>query len=164
MVTMGLVFGTICPLMNVVVLWNIFAQRLVYGYLMTCAECRKNDLGGEAFVLQIKQVSQSLLIYIVLMVGILAGRAESSYPSSIAGLTFIYWFARYEIMWDKEWERLCLHEGMIDNKVDDDSHLTKRGTIMGPYSQHLHSVYTLPFAEGAEKKWVENYLQSRRPE
>merc|ERR1719183_2752168 len=56
MLLIGLVFGTICPLMYVVVLLNFLACRLIYGYLIPFAESRKEDLGGEHWAMQMLHV------------------------------------------------------------------------------------------------------------
>merc|ERR1719456_1356731 len=108
MLLVGLVFGTICPLMNLVVFFNFWCCRLVYGYLMTCVESRKNDLGGDHWCLQIKHISESMLIYIALMVGILAHRATSSGPAFIAAFAFVPWVVSYMKLRGKHWERLSL--------------------------------------------------------
>merc|ERR1712113_1175139 len=46
MLLIGLIFGTICPIMNIVVLLNFLVCRLIYGYLLAYAEERKTDQGG----------------------------------------------------------------------------------------------------------------------
>merc|ERR1719421_220681 len=46
MLLIGLVFGTICPLMNVVCFYNFICCRFIYGYLLPFQENRKDDMGG----------------------------------------------------------------------------------------------------------------------
>merc|ERR1719359_16973 len=91
MLLIGLVFGTICPVMNFLVLVNFFTVRLCYGYLLPCAERRKSDLGGVPFCLQLNHISVAMLLYIIMMVGILSHRAESGIPAVIAGFGFFFW-------------------------------------------------------------------------
>jgi hypothetical protein len=43
---LGLIFGTICPMIPFVVFINFAVCRLVYGYLLPFAEKNKPDLGG----------------------------------------------------------------------------------------------------------------------
>jgi len=87
----GLVFGTICPLMNFVVFFTFAVCRLVYGYLIPYAETKKNDLGGLHWVKQLEHVNLSLLIYITMMTGILLIQAESKWPAFVAACSFLWW-------------------------------------------------------------------------
>merc|ERR1719335_2037648 len=95
MLLIGLVFGTICPLMNVLVLINFLVCRLIYGYLIPCAECRKSDMGGVPWCIQLNHVSVSMLLYIIMMTGILAHRAESNIPAAISATGFFFWAGSY---------------------------------------------------------------------
>lgn len=168
MLAIGLVYGTICPLMNVVVIWNFVVMRVVYGYLMPCAEMRKNDLGGEAFVQQIKHISQSLIIYVVLMVGILSHRATSSYPAIICSFAFVFWTYSYETLLEKEWEHLSLHDIMVEfggelqGKVERRSGVGASGARSAQYSQRLDDIYLVPYEQGGEKLWCDHYLYDQR--
>jgi hypothetical protein len=154
MLVTGLVYGTICPLMNFTVGCNFFACRTVYGYLMTCAEMRKNDIGGEHFVLQIKHVSQGLLIYIILNVGVIGNRAESHLPMTLAALSFFLWYVQYHKLQSKRWYALSLSDIMIP----EEKNVVLRKSILPTYSQNLDEVYTVPYDGGkGEEVWVKHY-------
>jgi len=154
MLTLGLVYGTICPLMNAVVFFNFFCCRTVYGYLITCVESRKNDLGGEHWVLQCYQVSQGMLIYIILQVGVIANRSESSLPATLASASFFFWIASYLKLKSKRWERLSLSDIMIPEEKD----VELRKSVFDHYTQQLDEVYTVPYSDGTgEKVWVEHF-------
>jgi hypothetical protein len=154
MLTTGLVFGTICPLMNFTVGCNFIACRMVYGYLIPCAEMRKNDIGGEHFVLQIKQVSQGLLIYIILQTGVIGNRAESHMPSTLAGLAFFIWFVMYSKLDGKRWQALALSDIMIPKEKN----VVMRKSLLPAYTQNLDDVYTVPYNDGkGEEVWVKHF-------
>jgi hypothetical protein len=117
MLLIGLIFGTICPLMNIVVLLNFLACRLIYGYLIPFAESRKVDLGGEHWAMQMLHLHQGLLIYIVMMTGILVQRAESSGPSGIAAVGFVWWYIAYRKFTKAlHWEKLPYMTVMQDEE------------------------------------------------
>jgi hypothetical protein len=106
MLVIGLVFGTICPLMHIVVLLNFLACRLIYGYLIPFHESRKVDLGGAHWAMQMLHTHHGLLIYIVLMTGILVQRSESSGPGGVAAISFLWWYIAYRkftkaLHWEK---------------------------------------------------------------
>jgi len=106
MLIIGIVFGTICPLMYVVVGVNFFVCRLVYGYLIPYAESRKNDSGGHHWAAQLRNVQHGVLIYIVMMVGTLMQRAESPYPAYVCSVSFVWWILSYrkftrQFCWEK---------------------------------------------------------------
>merc|ERR1719263_332494 len=42
----GIVFSSLCPLINVLCFVNFALTRLIYGYLIPFAETKKADLGG----------------------------------------------------------------------------------------------------------------------
>jgi len=154
MLVTGLVYGTICPLMNFTVGCNFIACRTVYGYLMTCAEMRKNDIGGEHFVLQIKHVSQGLLIYIILNVGVIGNRAESHLPMTLAGLSFFFWYVQYHKLQSKRWYALSLSDIMIP----EEKNVVLRKSLLDSYTQNLDNVYTVPYNDGkGEEVWVKHY-------
>lgn len=95
MLVIGLVFGTICPLMNLLVIANFLACRLIYGYLIPFAEGRKIDQGGEHWCMQMRHTHIGVLIYIVTMTGMLAYRSESIVPPCVAGSSFLWWLFQY---------------------------------------------------------------------
>jgi hypothetical protein len=151
---LGIVFGTICPLMNAVVLFNFFCCRLVYGYLICCAEGRKNDLGGNHWVQQLHHICQAMPIYIALQVGIISHRAESSLPALLASLSFFMWAAGYSRMHSRRWEQLSLFDVMC---LDED-HVPLRPSLLPKYTQNLDEVYMLPYNDGqGEEVWIDNF-------
>lgn len=93
--TVGLVFCTLTPLMTIVVFVNCFLTRAFYSYLMVYAETKKPDLGGMFWVTQLRHVQQGLVIYILLMTGVLLQRAESDFPAIIAASSFFFWLPTY---------------------------------------------------------------------
>lgn len=102
----GIVFGTICPLMNILVFFNMAFCRLVYGYLIPYAETRKNDLGGYHWASQLHHVQYGVLIYIVMMVGILWQRSESRGPAFVSAISFLWWYVSHRkfsrgLLWEK---------------------------------------------------------------
>jgi hypothetical protein len=107
----GLVFGTICPLMNFVVLIVFALSRAVYGYLIPYAETRKNDLGGLPWVKQLEHMNVSLLVYIVMMTGIIFIQAESRLPAYVVGSCILSWaFGVWKLEKSMQWKPLDTHE------------------------------------------------------
>jgi hypothetical protein len=144
----GIVFGTICPLMNLLVLFNFCAMRTVYGYLIPCVEVRKNDLGGDHWCTSLVHLSCAMLIYIVLMVGILVKRAESYGPGGVAAASFLLWAVMHYKLTTKHWESLALNDvvALQDGKFE----LRKS---YGKYSQYLDEVYL----STDKKVWIEHF-------
>jgi hypothetical protein len=131
MLLIGLLFGTICPIMNFLVLVFFASARLFYGYLIPCAETRKSDLGGVAFCLQLKHISVSMLLYIVMMVGILMHRAESNIPGIIAAVAFVFWAVSfYKFNHVFHWENLSFED------VVNGTHVKVREPTAKEYSQY----------------------------
>jgi hypothetical protein len=170
----GLVFGTICPLMNIVCMWNFYVCRLVYGFLMPCCEQRKSDMGGDCFCQQIKHISESMVIYLILMVGILYHRAPGPGPAIISSLAFVPWLASYMRLKSKHWERLALKDVMIDAEMDTEGKkISMRPAMRTKYSQDLDEVYlkkmpkgldkdhTDLFSEEVEKIWLDHYKSGK---
>jgi hypothetical protein len=107
MLMIGLVFGLMCPLMHCVVLLNFLMCRLVFGYLIPYQECRKIDMGGENWAMEMDHVHKSLIIFMVTMTGILFQRAESIGPGIISAISFIWWFMAYrKFNHNLHWERI----------------------------------------------------------
>jgi len=127
----ALVFGTICPLMHIMVLMIMLACRLIYGYIIPCTENRKIDTGGMSWCLQLNHISQSMIIYIILMVGILAHRAESPVPAGIAAVSFLFWAGSYYKF------NHCFHwESLSYEDVMSSTHLKLRTPTATEYSQY----------------------------
>jgi len=96
MLLMGITFGTICPLMYPIVWWTFLSMRTVYGYLIPCAEgVKTNDSGGLHFQEQLLSIQHHLWWYMILMIGILMHRPQSSGPSLLAFFSIVIWTIRY---------------------------------------------------------------------
>jgi hypothetical protein len=93
--SIGLVFGSICPLMYIPVALNFLACRAVYTYLLCFAEGRKIDQGGPHWCKQLLHIHCSLLIYLTMMTGITLHRAESKVPGIVTGVSFLWWFISF---------------------------------------------------------------------
>merc|ERR1719217_904773 len=174
MLVTALVYGTICPLMNFTCGCNFLACRIVYGYLMPCVEQRKNDMGGDCFCQQIKHISESMVIYLILMVGILYHRAPGPGPAIISALAFLPWLATYMRLKSKHWERLALKDVMIDAEMDTEGKkVSMRPALRMKYTQDLDEVYlkkmpkgldkdhTDLFSEEVEKIWLDHYKSGK---
>jgi hypothetical protein len=89
----AIVFGTLCPPMNVLCWINFYICRLVYGYLIPFAETKKPDLGGAFWVDKLKSLFVGNIIYCIVMIGVLNGRAEVEgmvQPAGIAAPSLLY--------------------------------------------------------------------------
>jgi len=111
MMSIGIIYGTLSPPMNIFCYINFWICRVVYGYLINFAETKKADRGGEFFVYQLKHLFVANMLYCVVMTGVLLGRASSTGPGCIAApsLLYVIWsFGRFKTKY--QWERLPLHE------------------------------------------------------
>jgi hypothetical protein len=107
----GLVFGTICPLMNFVCLIAFATNRVVYGYLIPYADTNKNDLGGLPWVKQLEHMNVSLLVYIAMMTGITFIQAETRGPAYVAGASIFCWaFGVWQLERSMKWKPLDASE------------------------------------------------------
>jgi hypothetical protein len=107
MLLIGLVFGTICPLMNVVCFYNFIGCRFIYGYLLAYHENRKDDMGGVHWCMQCHHLQQGLAIYLIMMTGVLSQRCESIVPCVISAISFLWWLIAYRRFTAKmHWEKL----------------------------------------------------------
>merc|ERR1719235_1114261 len=92
----ALVYGTLSPPIGILALINFLVCRIVYGYLIPFAETKKADLGGAFFVRQLQHVFTGNVIYCILMIGVLYGRAPNYYPGIIATPSIFY------VLWSLE--------------------------------------------------------------
>merc|ERR1719356_1773506 len=120
----GVVYGTLCPPMNVLCWINFYICRLVYGYLIPFAESKKPDLGGPFWVEQLKHLFVANIIYCIVMCGVLSHRAELTgfQPVTIAAPSLIYvlWsYNRFERAFS--WEELPLPEVIPKNPKKDEA-------------------------------------------
>eukprot|EP00928_Gymnodinium_smaydae_P056399 TRINITY_DN3978_c1_g1_i2.p1 TRINITY_DN3978_c1_g1~~TRINITY_DN3978_c1_g1_i2.p1 ORF type:complete len:654 (-),score=69.46 TRINITY_DN3978_c1_g1_i2:147-2108(-) len=109
----GVVFGSICPLMNFLAWVDFALLRIVHGYQMSFSEGKKSDYGGLFWVEKMKQVYAANFIYCLVMVGVIHHRAIASSPidhlgpTSIAlpSLLYVLWsLQRFESLYS--WETL----------------------------------------------------------
>merc|ERR1719359_1486156 len=119
----GIVYGTLCPPMNVLCWINFYVCRLVYGYVIPFAECKKPDLGGPFWVDMLKHMFIANIIYCIVMCGVLSLRAEMSgfQPVTIAAPSLIYVlykYSRFERAFS--WEELPIPEAMKHDMKDSD--------------------------------------------
>lgn len=105
MFAIGVVFGTISPLLCFLVCINFFICRGIYGYLMNFAEQCKPDLGGVFWVRQLLHCHYSVFIYILLMTGVLLQLEGCQGPPFISTASLV-WYAwalhrHYNLYWEK---------------------------------------------------------------
>ena len=79
---LGIVYGTLCPPMNLLCWLNFFFCRLFYGYLIPFAETKKPDLGGPFWVEQLKHLFVGNIPYCIVMCGVLY-RSSQPYLCSV---------------------------------------------------------------------------------
>jgi len=109
----GIVYGTLCPPMNLLCWVNSYICRAVYGYLCPFAETRKADLGGAFFHSSLKHLFTGNIIYCILMIGVLARRGADWYPCAVAApsLFYVIWsMNRFEVKFS--WEYLSFQKAV----------------------------------------------------
>jgi len=107
MMCIGIIYGTLCPPMIVLCLINFVLVRIVYGYLMTFAEGRKGDMGGDCWVSCLQHLYVGLVIYVVVMSGVLYGRSDSNIPSLITAASLFHVLSsKYEFAHNFRWKHL----------------------------------------------------------
>jgi hypothetical protein len=82
--SIGIIYGTLAPLIFILTAVYFWCTRMIYGYLLVFAETKKADLGGVFFVNKLRHTLISTCFYCVLMVGVLGERAASVGPMCIA--------------------------------------------------------------------------------
>uniref|UniRef100_A0A7S1MH41 CSC1/OSCA1-like 7TM region domain-containing protein n=1 Tax=Alexandrium catenella TaxID=2925 RepID=A0A7S1MH41_ALECA len=110
LLTTGVVFGTLAPIMCLFAAINFAISRLVYGYLVVFAETRKTDLGGLFFVTQLKHVQQGEFVYVALMTGVLLQRSKTVVPGIVAACAFLPLFYTYNKFKKYRWEYMEFSE------------------------------------------------------
>jgi len=109
--TIGIVYGTLSPPINMLCLGNFAVSRIAYGYLMVFAETKKPDLGGVFFVKQMEHILVALIIYGILMTGVLMQRAATYGPGIIAAGALVFAiFANARFHQSFNWEKLPFEE------------------------------------------------------
>lgn len=122
--TIGIVYGTMSPPMNLVCWMEFLVCRVLYGYLCVFAETKKADTGGAFWVQQMRHVFTANIIYCICMTGVLLGRAATNGPGLIAASSIFY------VVWSMNkferqflWEKLSMKELMegaqTKQKADD---------------------------------------------
>lgn len=111
----GLVFGTLCPLVALVAFVLFASARLTFGYLIPFAETKKSDQGGYFWETQLQHIFVGLIIYCILMVGVLLQNAATSLQGAICLPTIVYvgwslYCFRSDFNWvTVPWEELVKH-------------------------------------------------------
>jgi len=85
----GIIFGTLSPLVSLLAWCNFAVCRLAYGYLIVYAETKKPDLGGVFWVTKLKHTHIGVIIYCVLMTGVLTMRAPTWVPGVCAIIALV---------------------------------------------------------------------------
>jgi hypothetical protein len=102
----GVIFGTLAPLVNFLCFVNFLVCRIVYGYLIPFSETKKPDTGGAFFGDQLRHLFIGNIIYCILMIVILFRRAETWFPVIVAApsLFYVTWSMK---RFDKKYSREC---------------------------------------------------------
>jgi len=111
-VLIGIVFGTISPLIPVLALALTSLCCLIQSYCAVFAETGKPDLGGVFWVTQLRHTLMGNMMYCLLMIGILAHRSSDDHiPCKIACLALGYAaFALYRFDEQFLWEDASIAE------------------------------------------------------
>jgi|Transcript_123517 hypothetical protein len=135
MMCIGIIYGTLCPPMIVLCLINFVLVRLVYGYLMTFAEGRKGDMGGDCWVSCLQHLYVGLVIYVVVMSGVLYGRSDSNIPSLITAASLFHVLSsKYEFSHNFRWKHLPYP---LLRSVSNPEAMQKHGSGKGYYQDEL---------------------------
>lgn len=124
MTTIGLVYGTMSPALMILALVNFMLARLFFGYLVTFAEIKKPDLGGNFWVQCQQQTLASVLLYSLVMSGILLDKGSGYGPAviSIASVIYVVWFMRRfenQFAWQKlSFEEITGNSGYVEDNKD----------------------------------------------
>lgn len=134
----SIIYGTLCPPMNILTFIEFLFCRVVYGYLVPFAETKKPDLGGVFWVQQLRHVFVGNIIYCLVMAGVLFGRAASRGPGFIAlsSLVYIVWsMRRFESAFS--WQKLPFKQLMDPAESTQNwiSLLSKNRVVSGEYKQ-----------------------------
>uniref|UniRef100_A0A7S2NDN8 CSC1/OSCA1-like 7TM region domain-containing protein n=1 Tax=Alexandrium andersonii TaxID=327968 RepID=A0A7S2NDN8_9DINO len=125
----SIVFGTLCPPINVLGFLTMYLCRIVYGYLFVYAETRKSDTGGAFFVTQMQHMFVTAILYCILMLGVLFARADSYGPGIIAAPALVWTVGSLYKFNGYRWEQMPIQELVL---VGDTS---KKREGLGKYVQ-----------------------------
>jgi hypothetical protein len=113
----GIIYGTLSPPINILT-WVEFAVcKYTYGYLFTCAESRKADLGGYFWVQQLRHVFTGTMLYVIVMTGVFLGRATTNGPGIIAAPALFYVILQARKLEKIPWEQLPYQELKMGGKA-----------------------------------------------
>jgi len=111
-VLIGIVFGTISPLIPILTLALTFLCCCIQSYCAVFAETGKPDLGGVFWVTQLRHTLMGSMMYCLLMIGLLAHRSpDDRIPCKMACLALGYAvFALYRFDEQFLWEDVSIVE------------------------------------------------------
>jgi len=121
LLTIVLVFASICPLMCLMGYLLFLMSRFQYKYLFVYAETYKDCLGGDHFVSQIEHIQFGLYLYLFVMVGILMRKASSNTEVAICAGSFgIHFWAMRKLARDfgQTWLSLPFRELASEDEED----------------------------------------------
>jgi hypothetical protein len=115
--TVGIVYGTLSPPINLLCFINFAICRTVYGYLFIFAERKKADLGGVFWVKQLEHMLIACIIYTILMTGVLLNRSDSWWPGIISAAALVYSIgAQNQFSAAFAWEKIPYEDMMKDKE------------------------------------------------
>jgi len=115
--TVGIVYGTLSPPINLLCFINFAICRVVYGYLFIFAEHKKADLGGVFWVKQLEHLLIACIIYCILMTGVLLKRSDSWCPGVISAAALVYSvMALNQFTGAHAWEKIPYEDIMKDKE------------------------------------------------
>eukprot|EP00441_Pelagodinium_beii_P041914 CAMPEP_0197632894 /NCGR_PEP_ID=MMETSP1338-20131121/9421_1 /TAXON_ID=43686 ORGANISM="Pelagodinium beii, Strain RCC1491" /NCGR_SAMPLE_ID=MMETSP1338 /ASSEMBLY_ACC=CAM_ASM_000754 /LENGTH=767 /DNA_ID=CAMNT_0043204471 /DNA_START=184 /DNA_END=2487 /DNA_ORIENTATION=+ len=108
----GIIFGTMSPLIPVVVWVNQYLCCVVHGYCAVFAETGKPDLGGVFWVTQLRHTLMGTMMYCLLMIGLLYVRSpDDRIPCKVACAALGYAvFALYRFDQQFMWEDMSISQ------------------------------------------------------
>jgi len=95
LLTVALVFCSLLPIICFFGFITLGIARTIYGYLLVYSETRKSDSGGIFWCAQLEQVHGVVFLYIVLMIGVFAFRADDKCLLTFVILALFYNLYRY---------------------------------------------------------------------
>jgi len=129
--SIGIIYGTMSPPINLIA-FILFAEiRLSYGWLLPFAETKKPSLGGEFFVTALYHIQIANITYGFVMAGILLRRSETNWPCFLSFLAPVFVFLSLAKFTGKfQWYSMPM-EKIIDNS----SMPVKKRPLEGDYRQ-----------------------------
>eukprot|EP00419_Tripos_fusus_P028694 CAMPEP_0172712884 /NCGR_PEP_ID=MMETSP1074-20121228/61358_1 /TAXON_ID=2916 /ORGANISM="Ceratium fusus, Strain PA161109" /LENGTH=204 /DNA_ID=CAMNT_0013536879 /DNA_START=304 /DNA_END=918 /DNA_ORIENTATION=- len=132
--TVGIVYGTLSPPINLLCFINFAICRTVYGYLFIFAERKKADLGGVFWVKQLEHLLIALIIYTILMTGVLLQRSDSWWPGTISAGALVYSIGSLnKFSGSYAWEKVPYEDVMKDTEKHE--YREEKGVYVQPEMQ-----------------------------